>query len=472
MSGFTEGTFNTSRDSHNKWALSFNGAKYNHVNYGIIRVPDTSYGNGGFECWCKPLGTGYLISEGAGGAHALLFGFAGSEAAGYTLTGNVWNSLTGVATSFTTTEAVPHGKVCKVGVYFLTSNKILVCINDVPSNIVAWDGVRRVSAITDCIAFIGGSDHQNFTGLIYAWRYWENDDPIFATGLQTFVRNPRPDNLHIGSFYNGTDQINMGIIADYRTKSTADFGNGLNGSRRGGFLAETLSTGSAGETQSFSFSPANNLVTADQPQWVVSPISVADISTPAKTPTPNALYEDTFGGMNVNLWDRGTLGLGTTETGNKTWTGADIATYGKQYGGAFTNNTANGAALLEGVGVNKTIIWEKPNARIPLGVGAVHQFIFRYVSAGNYTMLYIDEYSSCYIIDFVGGVQQPTTATLTWGLDWTQAKVVLSATDIRIYKNGVEVPESPVSTTVNAAGTGCGWKPSSPLLRLTRIAVV
>ena len=451
----------------NNRALAFNVAKYNHVNYGIVRLPDTDYGNFGFECWVKPLGDGYVISEGYGGAHGLLFGFVGSANTGYTLTGNVWNADTATGTSFATVEAVPHGEWCKIGAYGINGDTILLCINDVPSAVVPWDGVRKVAAITDCVLYIGGSDHQNFTGIIGCWRYWENSEPIMSNGLEQIVRNPRPDNLQIASFFNSTEQIEMGIIADYRTGSLEDFGNGLNGSRRNGILAETLSTGTAGQIQTFSFSPLNNLVEGNYPAWVVDPIVPCTIETSAKTPTPSAIVEDTFGGMNVNYWDRGTLGLGVTETGNKTWTG-DVANYGKQYGAAFTNNTANGPILLEGIGTNKTCIWEKYNQRLPAGTSFI--CIFRYIDANNYSQLQIDSYGSGYIIEFVGGVQQPTTDTMSFGLDWTQAKVVLTGTQIQTYKNGVLLKTT--TSSVNAAGTTYGWKANSPLLRLTRIAVV
>ena len=454
----------------NNRALAFNASKSNHVNHGIVRLPATDYTNCGFEMWVKPLGSGYLVSEGYGGQHGLLFGFAGNSSDGYTLTGNVWNADTATATTFTTAEAVPHDEWCKVGAYALTTDRIVLCINDVPSALVVWDGVRKVDSITDCVLYIGGSDHSNFTGIIGCWRYWENADPMTSVTIEQVVRNPRPDNLRIASFWNGTAQINMGIIADYRTGSLEDFGNGLNGSRRNGFLSETITSGTAGQGQNFNFTPLNVLVPENEPSWVIDEIVPCRIATPLKTPTPGAIVEDTFGGMNVNYWDRATLGLGTTETGGVAWTG-DVANYGKQYGAAFTNSTANGAILLEGVGVNKTVIWEKYSQRIPVGTSFI--CIFRYVDANNYLALYIDGYGNGYIIPFIAGVQESSLATVSIGLDWTQVKVVISATTLTFYKNGSGTPiQAATASVLHATGNGCGWKSNSPLLRLTRIAVI
>ena len=65
-----------------------------HVNHGPFWPPQVSgvevnFGTQFFwESWVCPLGSGYLISDGYGGSHALLWGFNGSPGPVY---GNIWN---------------------------------------------------------------------------------------------------------------------------------------------------------------------------------------------------------------------------------------------------------------------------------------------------------------------------------------------------------------------------------------------
>jgi len=124
-----------------------------------------------WECWCAPTaGAEYWISEGYGGAHAILAGFGGGPGP-FTPTGNIWNGVG--STSFGGAYAAQVGEWLH---YIVTWDgaTIWVLINGVVVGSVPFTGPRRAQFGT---LAIGGTDHSNFSGRIAQVRAWEGNVP-------------------------------------------------------------------------------------------------------------------------------------------------------------------------------------------------------------------------------------------------------------------------------------------------------
>src|SRR2546423_11782778 len=108
---------------------------------------------------------GYMISDGYGGAHAILFGFGfldGSEPNHYQLSGNTWD---GTLVSFASDEGPQPGEwghyaVGWDGAYLITY------FDGVPVGRNKFGGVRVTGDSLNGAGelLIGGSDHSNFQG--------------------------------------------------------------------------------------------------------------------------------------------------------------------------------------------------------------------------------------------------------------------------------------------------------------------
>lgn len=172
------------------YALAFDGSPMT-VDSGPFWPADTPLGPFYWVARVRPAANahgGYILSDGYGGAHALLVGFlAGSGA--LTVTGNVWDGVQ--RTSF-------HGGTCQQDVWCEVA--------------VRWDGARvtievdgQTTAMVPFVGprispgpsgggghvFVGGSDHLNFAGQIAWIRGWEDRaDPSGPPSLAYDFRTP------------------------------------------------------------------------------------------------------------------------------------------------------------------------------------------------------------------------------------------------------------------------------------------
>src|SRR5207253_7174163 len=108
----------------------------------------------------------YMISDGFGGAHALLFGFIGdSTGKRYSLSGNVWNGSTAI--QFGSDDGPAPGEWGHYAVGW-DGNYIFTYFNGVPVGLIPFGGPRLPGGSDNGAGrlFIGGSDHNNFMGRI------------------------------------------------------------------------------------------------------------------------------------------------------------------------------------------------------------------------------------------------------------------------------------------------------------------
>lgn len=154
-----------------------------------------------WEAWVCYLGpsTGYWISEGHGGLHALLAGWTGAVPGGNIYTGAVTVSFTGDYTMQVGEWA--HYAVAGDG------TNAYVFINGV----VVWVGALTTRQAQYGPCLIGGSDHNNFLGRIAMIRAWEGRLPHFAQNLWVGFGAER----HFADTGSAWGQIACQVAADY-----------------------------------------------------------------------------------------------------------------------------------------------------------------------------------------------------------------------------------------------------------------
>lgn len=256
--------------ANKNYALHFNGNQQT-VDFGQFWSNNAGVNIGlmFWEFWCRPdSGANYIISDGYGGAHAVLLGFNGATSGRTTLTGNTWSRLnvtnatnaspivittsaahsfisgtsviiagvlgntaangtfnitvidsthfsipvagTGAYTSGGTAEGLVTfgaddspalGEWCLIGISW-EGNFLTLYYNGVPVGSIAFTGPRTTpgSAQGAGVLYVGGSDHQNFVGMIGQVRGWDNANPIgpFSDGAN-LVPRPYVPEMYMGA---------------------------------------------------------------------------------------------------------------------------------------------------------------------------------------------------------------------------------------------------------------------------------
>lgn len=153
-------------------ALEWDGSGTQSVYHGFFWTPGQDLGPCDWEAWLAPgeEAATYWISDGSGGAHAILAGFTYDAPSGLnTVTGNMNGTLAGPSFS-SGSDGLAPGEWGHVLIAFdLTT--IYTLINGVCCGQTAWTGgVRQSPSGDQGRLFIGGSDHQNWRGKILAVR--------------------------------------------------------------------------------------------------------------------------------------------------------------------------------------------------------------------------------------------------------------------------------------------------------------
>lgn len=450
----------------NPLALEFDGTAQ-HVNHGAFWQADVAYFRFFADFMIKPTGSGYFLSAGYGGAHCLLAGTDGSEGGPYIITGNVRNDDTSTTTTFTSKDSIRHNEWAYVSIAYNETN-LYVYINGIPSAKIDLATQRKTPDPTDAVIFIGGSDHLNFHGRIAGVRIFE----IATGGAMPFttlasVKRPPIENFGLASINNGADIISASFLADYRTGSLADISNGMNG-QHNGYLAEAT-VDIAGEGGYYNDVNLYNRDPSLVPNWVVDPFTWPTSSAASKTPIPDTRIFDDFARPDKHKGNTTTLTLGTTTTGNKTWTTPGNH-YGILNGNAYMDDTNEYHAVITDNQTDGTIIWKRPAVVDLTGTSAVYRYLFRYTDESNYEELYLDESNTCLVREIIAGVGSSIGASLGGGGTWTEVKLVLSGTTATVYKDGVSLGSK--TMTGNLSGTGKGLGFNHPLLRCSEFGVI
>jgi hypothetical protein len=448
--------------------LEFDGSPKT-VDYGNFWEPGINLGHFYWEFWAMPgsnAGGSYLLSDGYGGAHALLFGFGNYNFRGsksFQLFGNIFDGVLDVShiTYFGGDQGPAVGEWGHFAVGWDGKN-VITYYNGVPVGKVAFVGPRQTAGPGGGGGgrlLIGGSDHNNLDGRIAQVRGYEDS-------------NPRED-LSGGG---GTEaafapQTVFGLggnLLSYYFRpapAVADLSRGYNGSTHTGYLRGTT----AGVLYDCgSCPPPQFVIDSSAPNFIDgTPQPPVLISTPAPVPG-GALVFDSFSRANSTYIFSGAGGLGSTEGGAaeaQVWQSNEAASGLKPFG------ILNGLAVLLANG--REVAWVPTNSatgnldirveRNPgiWGSGVDTGLSFRVTDADNYFFAYSSE-----------SAQSPGSQTLTVGYylngqrnnlvtgvsmpaNWTTLRVVTTATgSINVYADATLLYSA--SNNLMATVTGAG----------------
>jgi hypothetical protein len=434
------------------------------VDYGNFWPEGVNLGHFFWEFWAMP-GTNaaatYMLSDGYGGAHALLFGvgsFNSSEPNRYELLGNIFDGVR-FDNYFGSDVGPAVGEWGHFAVGWDGQN-IITYFNGVPVGKTPFAGPRRTPGPGGGGGrlLIGGSDHSNFDGRIAQVRGYEDSNP----------RENLPGGVE-ASFAPQTVFGLEGNLLSYYFRSggdrVADLSHGYQGANHHGWVRGTTAgiifdCGSCPPPQFVVDPGAPNFAANAAP----SPVSVP---SPASVPS-SALIFDSFSRANSTYLFGSRGGLGSTEggaAGTQVWqtnqTPASLQPFGILNARAvlLANSTAvawvptGSATGSVDVRVNRyTGRW---------GSGIHSGLSFRVMDAGNFFFAYtadtgdtanprvvrVGYYLNGQRVDLTTGAAMPS--------NWTTLRVVTTNSgDLKVY-----VDQSLVFSTNSpllAAETGAG----------------
>lgn len=294
------------------YVLEFDGSPQT-VDYGIFWQPDIDLGRFFWEFWAMPGGNTsarYLLTDGYGGAHAILFGFSNSsEATRYSLYGNIYTGQT--ITTFDSDDGPAPGEWGHFAVGW-DGSYIVTYFNGVPVGRTAFSGPRRTPGPAGGGGWllIGGSDHSNLIGKIAQVRGFEGVNP-----LQEQVGNRRTTAAFAPETVFALNSRESGSRASFLTSFfrpapvVRDFAGDLMGRLRGvGF--GILDPRQTYPLPRFVFDPY-----APNAAPVTPPVPPAvQVDTPGPVPTGARVF-DSFSRKSSTFAFDGVGGLGSTESG-------------------------------------------------------------------------------------------------------------------------------------------------------------
>ncbi|HYE16217.1 MAG TPA: carboxypeptidase regulatory-like domain-containing protein, partial [Pyrinomonadaceae bacterium] len=351
-------TLNTSASP--SYVLEYDGGQKT-VDYGPFWPESIDLGHFFWEFWAMPgpgAGATYMLTDGYGGAHALLFGVSHlgtSEPGRYQFIGNIWD---GQAVNFFYSDEGPapnewgHFAVGWDGAHIVTY------FNGVPVGAVRHRGTRFTPGFAQGGGrlLIGGSDHNNFVGRIAQVRGYEGSNPRGAGG--------EPGETSVFSTFAPQTIFSVdGNLLSYFFKTApvvGDYSKGFEGSphpgaRRGTVNGILFPCDGCPKPAFVVDKTAPNFATPDNPGQPAAPVRPA-------APTPaGAIVFDSFQRSNSTLALGGTGGLGSTESG----------TAGPLAWKFDTNETPLPFGILNGRAVlladRSSVAWVEPGAQ-PVGL--------------------------------------------------------------------------------------------------------
>src|SRR5947209_1266182 len=293
--------------------LEFDGTPKT-VDYGSFWPEGVDLGHFFWEVWAMPGNnaySSYMISDGYGGAHALLFGFFSSGTPNhYSLYGNIYTGVGSIA--FNSEEGPVPGEWAHLAVGW-DGHNITTYYDGVPVGRTAFAGPRRTigPASGGGRLFIGGSDHNNVPGRIAQVRGYEGSNPREGAPESAFA----PETVF---------SLGGNFLTYYfrPSRNVADLSHGYNGSAHAGLLCGVtrgIFYGCADSPlpQFVSDSTAPDFSNPTNPGHIVSPVDAPPASAPA-----GARVYDSFSRSNSPSILGSVGGLGSTEggtAGQKLW---------------------------------------------------------------------------------------------------------------------------------------------------------
>jgi hypothetical protein len=443
------------------YVLEFDGSPKT-VDYENFWPEFVNLGHFFWEFWAMPgndAGATYLLSDGYGGAHALLFGvanFNSSEAGRYELLGNIYDGVTPVH-YFGGDQGPAVGEWAHIAVGW-DGQSIVTYYNGVPVGKTPFAGPRRTPGPGGGGGrlMIGGSDHSNFDGRIAEVRGYEDTNPreTFPGGVET-------------SFAPQTVFGLGGNLLSYYFRSgpwAADLSRGYRGLTHIGAVRSTLA------------GVQNGCPGCPKPLFVIDPsapnfatnTAPAPVNVSSAAPVPcGALVFDSFSRANSTYTFGSRGGLGATEggaAGTQVWQTNEAAGNPQPFGilnsvVVLLGNDAAMAWVQTGSATGR--IYARVDSRPGRnGSGTSTGLSFRVVDNNNYFFAYTTENGSpnaqlVKVGYYLNGQRTDLTSGVAMPSTWTRLEVVTKDTgDLKIYADGVLVysTNSPLLATATGAG--------------------
>jgi hypothetical protein len=433
------------------------------VDYGNYWQQGDNLGHFFWEFWAMPganAGATYLLSDGYGGAHALLFGvgsFNSSEPNRYELLGNLFDGVR-FDNYFGSDQGPAIGEWAHLAVGWDGQN-IITYYNGVPVGKTPFAGPRFTPGPGGGGGrlLIGGSDHSNFDGRLAEVRGYEDTNP----------REAQPGGVE-SSFAPQTVFSREGNLLSYFFRSgqtVADLSGGYRGSNHGGVPRGTL----AGILFDCGACPP--------PQFVIDPaapnFAANAAPSPVNVPSPpgspaGALVFDSFSRANSTYLFGSHGGLGTTE-------GGSAGTQAWQ-----TNQAANGPqpfGILNSIAVllasDAAVAWVETGSatgnvdvrvdrrRGRWGRGVHTGLSFRVLDSGNYFFAYTTDSggapgSQLLNVGYkLGGARVDLANGIVMPANWTTLRVVTNpAGDLDVFADFSLVYSTKKDLLATATGAG------------------
>jgi hypothetical protein len=404
----------------------------------------------------------YMISDGYGGAHAILFGmsnFGGREPGRYQLLGDIWNG------SFLTYFASDEGPAPNEWGHFAAGwdgANIVVYFNGVPVGKTPFAGPRITpGGMQGCgRLLIGGSDHSNFIGRIAQVRGFERNNPLEGVANAVF-----------GTFKPQTVFAVDGNLLSYFFQPATNIADlslyGQFGRQHTGLLRSTVN----GVLYPCDGCPL--------PQFVIDPTAPdfahpnnpgtppAPVDTPAPVPG-GALIFDSFSRRNSTYALNQLGGLDTTEggtAGRRNWQTNQAPGQPQPFG------ILNGRAVL--LANAKAITWTSgPAANTDLdirvdrhagvwGTGHNTGISFRVTDSNNYFFAYTKDNVDpsqpelLTVGNYLGEARTDLATGISLPASWTTLRVVTTAAGtINVYADNTLLCSLTNDSLASSVGTG------------------
>ena len=444
------------------YVLEFDGSPKT-VDYGLFFPAFTNLGHFFWEFWAMPgpnAGATYLVSDGYGGLHAILFGVANfntSEPGRYQLLGNLNDGIGGSDHIFYFhSDQGPAANEWGHLAAGWDGQSIITYFNGVPVGKTPYNRPRQSAGPGNGNGglFIGGSDHSNFQGRIAQVRGYEGTNPRELLSVES-------------SFAPETIFTPDGNILSYYFRPgpfVADLSRGfISGTHAGwprGTIAGILADCGPCPPPQFVLDPsAPNFVTS-------TPAPPVLVATAPATPA-NALVFDSFSRPNATYTFGRLGGLGSTETGTAgplMWQTPEGETVRKPFG------ILNGVGVL--LGNNTALTWVntvaqtgKLDIRVSRkrgihGSGTNTGLSFRVMDASNYFFAYTTDNlaspgNQLVTVGYYSGGVRNVLGNVLAPPGWTTLRVV-TGTDglIQVFADSILLGSTTNPIFANATGAG------------------
>lgn len=415
--------------------------------------------------------TGYLISDGYGGAHALLWGLN---------TGNIWKG--GSYTSFTYRDYIAYGTIhhnaVTMGSAFDGTDVIATYINGCCVGITPMAGTRTTPTAggAEGVMVVGGSDHLNGSYTLYQMRAYDQKNLLGANKAgKNFAPSRRFGNRSTASL----DPANLPDFLVDCTKQQlliADHSNGYDSG--GGFRIRHPGWKDTGvwdfdinRCKAYNDFAKWTFVDKYHPWTTLSaPVHPDDVLTwTPPSPPVGAVVYDTFTRPEQTFAWRTAPTLGSTESGSagvKTWQQSAWGGDSLNYGGCAWGILNNKAVCLDDdprsiAWVDSGIANQKVSAVRWLSADAYCSIAlaFRVVDASNFLIASFEAASLSQGRFEIGKVVSGTYTQLWQGSleaigSWTTLTVNANGTSISLYADATLKQTITDSTHQSATGAG------------------